>query len=523
MKRFKVFVKALAAIIWSCAVLASCNGPKQTSGSVGKKVTFSQMEENTWYRISCDDIDAFVNFQRFASENIRGVFYDMAQWPEAQKKNFFVRIEGNKATVNTDDGRRRTFKPSDLGTKITVTKYVRPDYAPQDFDQKLYRQNEFEVSCSSDQTYGKARGFYTSLPGYENDFKKLLTDGILKPIREDDLSLEMDIYSPADAQGPFPVIMFIHGGAFCAGDKKEAAYQDFCNYFASRGYLTASINYRLGFRVGKGSIQRSGYRAVQDANAAMRYLVHNAQKFDIDTSAIFVAGSSAGAITALNMEFMNDHNKPEATQGGLIRDDLGPIDKSGNKFTEQYDIKAIASLWGALNDIEMLKDGDADIIFFHGTEDRTIPCDEGLPFEQLGENGSKLIFDRMYGSRYIDNHSKEYGITTKFVQFFGCEHALNVDENSQPNENQTIIREDIKDFFFERIVKVPATLSIDQEGFYCVDGTDITDCQWKADGGFVVEQSSPQRIKILWRQDEQDRTVCACGSQKGRIGFELKN
>ena len=57
---------------------------------------------------------------------------------------------------------------------------------------------------------------------------------------------EMDIYFPiGDTATNRPVIIYIHGGSFYSGDKSMTDCIDFCTSFAKRGYVTASINYRL--------------------------------------------------------------------------------------------------------------------------------------------------------------------------------------------------------------------------------------------------------------------------------------
>ncbi|MCQ2307587.1 MAG: alpha/beta hydrolase [Bacteroidales bacterium] len=60
----------------------------------------------------------------------------------------------------------------------------------------------------------------------------------------------------------------------------------------------------MGFLPFKRNIKRAGYAAIQDAHAAMRYLVENQSVYGIDTSMMFVGGTSAGATTALHLAFM---------------------------------------------------------------------------------------------------------------------------------------------------------------------------------------------------------------------------
>ena len=57
---------------------------------------------------------------------------------------------------------------------------------------------------------------------------------------------KMDIYTPNnDNLGKRPLIVYVHGGAFYAGDKASQDCIDFCTAFAKKGYVAVSVNYRL--------------------------------------------------------------------------------------------------------------------------------------------------------------------------------------------------------------------------------------------------------------------------------------
>ena len=57
---------------------------------------------------------------------------------------------------------------------------------------------------------------------------------------------KMDIYTPdGDTEINRPLILFVHGGSFYLGDKTDTDCQNFCETFAKKGYVTASVNYRL--------------------------------------------------------------------------------------------------------------------------------------------------------------------------------------------------------------------------------------------------------------------------------------
>lgn len=94
--------------------------------------------------------------------------------------------------------------------------------------------------------------------------------------------LLLDLYLPEGA-GPFPVIVWIHGGSWLSGDKEggPAIRQ------ASRGYAVASINYRLSYEA-KFPAQ------LEDCKAAVRWLRANAAAYNLDINRVAAWGSSAG-------------------------------------------------------------------------------------------------------------------------------------------------------------------------------------------------------------------------------------
>ena len=61
-------------------------------------------------------------------------------------------------------------------------------------------------------------------------------------------NLVMDVYRPTgDTFTNRPVIIFAHPGGFFSGSKNVDDMMVFCDYFARKGYVTATIDYRLGF------------------------------------------------------------------------------------------------------------------------------------------------------------------------------------------------------------------------------------------------------------------------------------
>ena len=147
----------------------------------------------------------------------------------------------------------------------------------------------------------------------------------LEYARPDSGPLSLDLYLP-EAGGPFPLIVWIHGGAFRAGDKAGIWYKPILNQ-TQRGYAVASIDYRLS-----GSAKFPAL--VHDAKAAVRWLRANAAQYNLKADRIVVAGESAGGYQAVMLGTSGGVAELEGTLGnpkessrveGVI-DFFGPTD-----------------------------------------------------------------------------------------------------------------------------------------------------------------------------------------------------
>jgi len=98
----------------------------------------------------------------------------------------------------------------------------------------------------------------------------------------------LDLYLPPDAEPPLPLVVFIHGGAWMAGDKRNDYAAGVVPLFVGEGYAVASINYRL-------SAEAVFPAQLLDVKAAIRWLRANAAAYGIDPDRIAAAGESAGA------------------------------------------------------------------------------------------------------------------------------------------------------------------------------------------------------------------------------------
>ncbi len=133
---------------------------------------------------------------------------------------------------------------------------------------------------------------YVSLPA--TDGKTRIPSVILDQLDErldvayaryGDRSLTMDIYRPKKSWGALPAIVCIHGGGWQKGSKLN--HRKVAQALAARGYVTASISYRL-------SGEATFPAQIQDCKAAVRHLRANASEYGIHPDSIGVIGHSAG-------------------------------------------------------------------------------------------------------------------------------------------------------------------------------------------------------------------------------------
>lgn len=122
--------------------------------------------------------------------------------------------------------------------------------------------------------------------------------------------VELDLYLPP-GPGPFPAVVFVHGGGWRTGSRSSAgpmAPVDFFERVAARGLAVASVDYRL-------SGEATWPAPVHDVAAAVRWLRHRAGDIGIDPARIGAWGESAGAQLALVLTL----------GGAAVAGDDGPV------------------------------------------------------------------------------------------------------------------------------------------------------------------------------------------------------
>ena len=101
---------------------------------------------------------------------------------------------------------------------------------------------------------------------------------------------KLDVYARTDQGGPFPTLIWIHGGGWVGGNKESATFS--LLPYLEMGWNVVNVEYRLG-RVSLAPA------AVEDCLCALRWVIRNAKQYGFDTNKIVTSGGSAGGHLAL--------------------------------------------------------------------------------------------------------------------------------------------------------------------------------------------------------------------------------
>jgi acetyl esterase/lipase len=201
------------------------------------------------------------------------------------------------------------------------------------------------------------------------------------------LNQTIDLFVPGKERGPHPLIIFIHGGGWAAGDKSGATFFE----LSKRHYALASINYRL--------LWQDPFPAqIQDCKAAVSYLRSNAKLFGLDPNRIGVWGCSAGGHLAMLLATTGDGEVPdwESECNGVssriqaVCDWSGPVDlvrlmhsKGLERRMRIYTKNLIGPetrgrdfRWAEASPVKYIKRGDPPVLIMHARKDPLVPISQ---------------------------------------------------------------------------------------------------------------------------------------------------
>lgn len=216
--------------------------------------------------------------------------------------------------------------------------------------------------------------------------------------------LMLDIYRQKDSPDALPLLVFIHGGGWEGG--KRSDYLIYLIHFAQRGYVTATISYRL--------IADSPYPAcAEDVRDAVKWFFVNGDKYGYDPHRIALIGGSAGGHLALLAAYGWDNAnsekgpRPDSLLTGRIRavvDLYGPTDLTTEYARNHPLVTAfIASSWEdspelyrEASPVYHLSKDDPPTLIFHGTSDRLVPVSQSDELKtRLDSLGVPCVYYRL--------------------------------------------------------------------------------------------------------------------------------
>jgi acetyl esterase/lipase len=251
------------------------------------------------------------------------------------------------------------------------------------------------------------------------------------PYREvDGRKLELDIAYPADNSQKHPAILFIHGGGWRGGNRQ--IYRRAIEEAAGRGYVAATVTYRLTEPDKDGRAAHPFPAAVHDVKAAVRYLRENAERYGIDAERIGATGGSAGGHLSLmlgvtdeddGLEGKTDADDP-GTRVQAVVNVFGPTDMAHLHATSRGAAPIVATFLAGTPDnaadayrqsspITHVTKDDPPTLTIHGTADTLVPPDQAELFDQA---------------------MKKAGATHELLLLEGQGHGFRGEANTQANE-----------------------------------------------------------------------------------------
>jgi acetyl esterase/lipase len=197
-------------------------------------------------------------------------------------------------------------------------------------------------------------------------------------------SLRLDIYRPRHIKSSVPLLVFIHGGAWKSG--KRSDYLVYLVDFASKGYITATVSYRL--------LADSLYPAcIEDIKDAVNWFFSNSEKYGYDPDRIALIGGSAGGHLAMLAGYgwqsarqKTSHTYLQDSDHNIkaVVDIYGPADLTTEYARNHPLVTALIGrsyeespeLYKEASPVNYLDKNDPPTMILHGTSDRLVPLSQ---------------------------------------------------------------------------------------------------------------------------------------------------
>jgi len=275
----------------------------------------------------------------------------------------------------------------------------------------------------------------------EVDVSKIKHKWLDLPYTNNPQGPKLDLYLPENTEGPYPVVVYIHGGAWLIGHKR-VAYMEPLFYVLEHGYALVSIDYTL-------SDQAEFPTQIYEVKTAVRFLRQHADTYNLDARRIAVWGDSAGGhLAALagtsgaagQLEDLSLGWPEQSSEVQAVVDWFGPTNLTAmqKQLQEQgfptwnQDICTMEDLFiGADLSQEPEKAKPADpttyitpeappFLIQHGDRDMVVPCQQSIPFAQKLEEAigkEKVVLEILPGAAHEDPRFYDRENLDKVIKF----------------------------------------------------------------------------------------------------------
>jgi len=229
----------------------------------------------------------------------------------------------------------------------------------------------------------------------------------------DGQELRLDLVRPTSGAKPFPFVIWLHGGGWRQGDRKDyhAAMRD----MAQLGYAGASVEYRL-------APAHKFPAQLEDTRQALAFLRTNAAKYNLDPERIAVAGGSAGGHLSLMLGLAKQGDGKSSSGIRGVIDISGPTDFRTWKIDKAADDLLLKSVGVNLDSLI------ADFVGTSNRQDHRMA--EVSPLTYVGKDNPAVLI--LHGTadgwapfqqaQVLEDALKHAGVSVKLVPFEGASH-----------------------------------------------------------------------------------------------------
>ena len=220
----------------------------------------------------------------------------------------------------------------------------------------------------------------------------------------DTLQLYLDFYTPKQVHDSTICMVYVFGGGFIGGHRDGEFEKAYFKQLVDEGFQVAAIDYRLGLKGAKNlsifnsdPLKDAVNMAAEDAISAIAYLLEHAKELKVNKDYIVMIGSSAGAITSLQVDY--------ALCNGFLNYDILP---------EDFRLAGVVSYAGAIfskeGKVKYSNHAPAPTMFYHGTSDKLVPYKK-ISFFNTGFFGSDALVERFekFGYPFFARRFEGYG------------------------------------------------------------------------------------------------------------------